>query len=197
MHIFPSLVSLSAEFTPALSLSPPPPNMPLQFAQYFSPPKRSPSSSICTRTQSVHIHVTHSCQATSHHHGDASATPGWNIARLCLSLGYRKANTEMSLALRRSLGAGWEQSQSAGQVVPLTHVWVKRLKESFIFTIKPQSSEGERLHSPKTTRAGPPMLKPWLQSPWARYQTHPPNNLRWVGDTGCQGCTLALARTLL
>lgn len=46
-----SLVSLSAEFTPALSLSFR--NMSLQFAQHFPPPERSHSSSICTRSQSA------------------------------------------------------------------------------------------------------------------------------------------------
>lgn len=47
---------------------------------------------------------------------------GWNITQLFLTLSYRKANSEMSLALRRSHGADWEQSQSADQLLPLTHV---------------------------------------------------------------------------
>lgn len=75
---------------------------------------------------------------------------GWNIVRLFLTLGYRKANTEMSLALRRSHGAGWEQSRSAGQVLPLTHA-----KTVIYIHNKAQTSAAEW---PKTIRAGLMML---------------------------------------
>lgn len=70
---------------------------------------------------------------------------GWNITQLFLTLSYHKANTEMSLALRRSHCAGWEQRQCAGQVPAESRVGVKTIKRSFIFVFKAPSSEGERV----------------------------------------------------
>lgn len=70
----------------------------------------------------------------------------WVKYRPTLSDRYRKANIEMSLALRRSHGAGWEQSRSAGQVLPLTHA-----KIVIYIPNKAQTSAAEW---PKMIRAG-------------------------------------------
>lgn len=45
----------------------------------------------------------------------------------------------MSLALRRSHGARWEQSQSSGQLLPVTHTGGKMLNGHFTFRIKTYS----------------------------------------------------------